>query len=478
MDVVPRDGVAIDVESLATKYPIVKNMMYYQIIRADGSSKNYKIFSEMLDDFDRQDVIDLHRALVQFVLLSIVDARAELDYNKLLKLMQFLLGIDDVYQPIRSSLLTREILLEVKDAFVVIAKKESHRGIPLTFLKTDKPQASVFVSRSNDNRGAYNGFKRNPKLKPTKFNNENNNSDASGNFLANSDIKTSIALSFTNVHVMKLTSLLNEKFGSSAHANMAGKALSSSPNDDEEGPYVRDGSVHQLLACRPVMTPLFENILLCHKESDDDKSLVKAEYRSMASTTCEIMWILNIMKDLNEESFISVNLNCDIKIAIQIASNPVMHEKTKHFDIDVYLVREKVSYSTANTQFSLLALKLALLSTQVSNAYLIALEEMNLKWQLALLSMRTRRFFQKTSRNITIIGASYSAQLYMESSKVECFNYHKMGHFAMECRGPRNQDNRNMNQDSSKRTVNVEETSSKAMVAIDEAGFDLSYMGR
>ncbi|GKF30011.1 hypothetical protein Tco_0096353, partial [Tanacetum coccineum] len=31
------------------------------IIRADGSSKNYKIFSGMLDDFDRQDVIDLYR---------------------------------------------------------------------------------------------------------------------------------------------------------------------------------------------------------------------------------------------------------------------------------------------------------------------------------------------------------------------------------------------------------------------------------
>ncbi|GJV59201.1 hypothetical protein Tco_1465301, partial [Tanacetum coccineum] len=72
MDVVPRDDIAIDVESLATKYPIVdwkthvltENMMYYQIIRADGSSKNYKIFSEMLDDFDRQDVMDLHRLIL------------------------------------------------------------------------------------------------------------------------------------------------------------------------------------------------------------------------------------------------------------------------------------------------------------------------------------------------------------------------------------------------------------------------------
>ncbi|GJT01833.1 hypothetical protein Tco_0823002 [Tanacetum coccineum] len=72
MNVVLKDDVAIGVESLATKYPIVdwktyilnENMMYYQIIKADGSSKNYKIFSEMLEDFDRQDVMDLHK-LVQ-----------------------------------------------------------------------------------------------------------------------------------------------------------------------------------------------------------------------------------------------------------------------------------------------------------------------------------------------------------------------------------------------------------------------------
>ncbi|GKC69371.1 hypothetical protein Tco_1115254, partial [Tanacetum coccineum] len=63
-----------------------------------------------------------------------------------------------------------------------------------------------------------------------------------------------------------------------------------------------------------------------------------------------------------------------------------------------------------------------------------------------------------------------------DKSKVEYFNCHKIEHFARECRGPRNQDSRNRNQDSSKRTVNIEETSSKAMVAIDGAGFDWSYM--
>ncbi|GKE10440.1 hypothetical protein Tco_1413991 [Tanacetum coccineum] len=69
LDVVLREHVAIDVESLSTKYPIVdwktyivsKKFMYYQVFRGDGSSKNYKILSEMLEDFDRQDVEDLYR---------------------------------------------------------------------------------------------------------------------------------------------------------------------------------------------------------------------------------------------------------------------------------------------------------------------------------------------------------------------------------------------------------------------------------
>ncbi|GJR63915.1 hypothetical protein Tco_0009980 [Tanacetum coccineum] len=69
LEIVPNDDCAVNVESLATKYPIVdwkthilaEDKMYYQIIRADGSAKFYKIFSAMLDDFDRQDVLDLYR---------------------------------------------------------------------------------------------------------------------------------------------------------------------------------------------------------------------------------------------------------------------------------------------------------------------------------------------------------------------------------------------------------------------------------
>ncbi|GJY07354.1 putative ribonuclease H-like domain-containing protein [Tanacetum coccineum] len=76
----------------------------------------------------------------------------------------------------------------------------------------------------------------------------------------------------------------------------------------------------------------------------------------------------------------------------------------------------------------------------------------------------------KTSRKITINGSDTTGY---DKSKAECFNYHKLGHFAREYRGPRNQDSKNRNQDSSRRTINVEETSSKTMLAIDEAGLFL-----
>nr|GEV63131.1 uncharacterized mitochondrial protein AtMg00810-like [Tanacetum cinerariifolium] len=73
LDIVLGDDFAINVESLATKYPIVnwktqiitKSMMYYQIIKANRNSKNYKIFTEMCDDFDRHDVLDLYRLVKQ-----------------------------------------------------------------------------------------------------------------------------------------------------------------------------------------------------------------------------------------------------------------------------------------------------------------------------------------------------------------------------------------------------------------------------
>nr|GFD46941.1 ribonuclease H-like domain-containing protein [Tanacetum cinerariifolium] len=59
------------------------------------------------------------------------------------------------------------------------------------------------------------------------------------------------------------------------------------------------------------------------------------------------------------------------------------------------------------------------------------LEEMDLKWQMAMLTMRARRFLQKTGRNL---GANGPTSMGFDMAKVECYNFHRKGHFARECR--------------------------------------------
>ncbi|GJV86656.1 retrovirus-related pol polyprotein from transposon TNT 1-94 [Tanacetum coccineum] len=93
------------------------------------------------------------------------------------------------------------------------------------------------------------------------------------------------------------------------------------------------------------------------------------------------------------------------------------------------------------------------------------LEEMDLRWQMAMLTMRARRFLKNTGRRITVNG---NESIGFDKSKVECYNCHKRGHFARECRASRNQDNRN--RESSRRSVPVETTTSNALVSCDGLG--------
>nr|GEZ71971.1 putative ribonuclease H-like domain-containing protein [Tanacetum cinerariifolium] len=80
---------------------------------------------------------------------------------------------------------------------------------------------------------------------------------------------------------------------------------------------------------------------------------------------------------------------------------------------------------------------------------------------MAMLTMRARRFLQKTGKNL---GTNGSTSMRFNMSKVECYNYHKKGHFARECRSLKDS-RRPGAAEPQRRIVPVETSTSNALVS-------------
>ena len=78
------------------------------------------------------------------------------------------------------------------------------------------------------------------------------------------------------------------------------------------------------------------------KQNTVSRSSAEAEFRSMATTVAEIIWLKGLFTELGVEVKQPVQLFCDSEATIQIAAHPIFHERTKHFDIDCHFVREKI----------------------------------------------------------------------------------------------------------------------------------------
>ena len=89
---------------------------------------------------------------------------------------------------------------------------------------------------------------------------------------------------------------------------------------------------------------LIENLVSWNSKKHNvvSRSSAESEYKAMAQSVCEIIWISQLLMEVGIKTSILAKLWCDNQAALHIASNPVFHEWTKHIEIDCHFVRDKI----------------------------------------------------------------------------------------------------------------------------------------
>jgi hypothetical protein len=95
------------------------------------------------------------------------------------------------------------------------------------------------------------------------------------------------------------------------------------------------------------------------KQSIVSQSSTEAEYRDMASTTKEIVWLRWLLADMGVFLSHPTPMYCDNQSSIQIAHNSVFHEQTKHIEIDCHLTRHHLKHDTITLPYVSSSLQIA-----------------------------------------------------------------------------------------------------------------------
>jgi hypothetical protein len=81
------------------------------------------------------------------------------------------------------------------------------------------------------------------------------------------------------------------------------------------------------------------------------RSSAEAEFHGMAHGICKMLWIRGVLKDLGIEYKQAMTLHCDNKATIEIAQNPVQHDRTKQVEVDRHFIKENLDHKIIQFSF-------------------------------------------------------------------------------------------------------------------------------
>lgn len=87
------------------------------------------------------------------------------------------------------------------------------------------------------------------------------------------------------------------------------------------------------------------------KQSVVARSSVEAELRSLANGICEGIWLKRLLEDLKITACGPIKMLCDNQASISISKDPVQHDRTKHIEIDLHFISEKIENKSISIEY-------------------------------------------------------------------------------------------------------------------------------
>lgn len=78
------------------------------------------------------------------------------------------------------------------------------------------------------------------------------------------------------------------------------------------------------------------------RQATISRSSVEAEYRGIANAVAETSWVRNLLLELHVPIRQATLIYCDNVSAVYLSANPIQHQHTKHVELDIHFVWEKV----------------------------------------------------------------------------------------------------------------------------------------